>query len=355
MLKSASNHFHAVTFAATFYAAGSSQAVPVELHLDGENLRIESMQVSRVEQVRDCPLSEPLGRMPRRFLLPDGAQVEIMEVGGLAEWEKQHGKRSAMHMVHQLESRWRWVAAAVAFMLAFTAALYVWGLPFAAKRIALNLPTKFGKIATDQAHMIITRMLDFEPSKLPSKRRDEISAEFQKMAAAMDPVSRYNYRLEFYQAPMANAFALPDGMVCITDKLIKKARNDKEIYGVLSHEIVHVREQHGLRGLLQNSSVFLIWTLMTGDVSTIAGMGSALPAMLAQKGYARSFEQEADLGGADYMIQRGWGTQPLCDILQRIDPERSTEGSADEALATHPLTKHRVQTLQDYEKKKAAK
>ena len=156
-----------MTLPATFYAAGSSQAVPVELHLDDETLRIESMQVNRVEQVRDCPLSEPLGRMPRRFSLPDGAQVEIMAAGELAEWEKQHGRRSGMHLVHQLESRWRWVAAAVAFMLAFTAGLYVWGLPFAAKRIALNLPTRFGKMATDQAHMIITHMLDFSPSELP--------------------------------------------------------------------------------------------------------------------------------------------------------------------------------------------
>ncbi len=342
-----------MTLPATFYAAGSSQAVPVMVLLDdGGMLRIESEPINRVEQVRDCRLSEPLGRMPRRFSLPDGAQVEIMEVDGLAEWERQHGRHSAMHLVHQLESRWRWVAAAVAFMLVFTAALYIWGLPFAAKRIAMNLPVKFGKIATDQAHMIITHMLGFESSKLPGERRDEIAAEFKKMASAMDPGSRYNYRLEFYQAPMANAFALPDGLVCITDQLIKKAKNDKEIYGVLSHEIVHVREQHGLRGLLQNSTVFLIWTLMTGDVSTIAGMGSALPALLAEKGYTRGFEQEADLGGADYMIQRGWGTQPLCDILQRIDPERSSLGNAEEALATHPLTKHRVQTLQDYEKKK---
>ena len=342
-----------MTISATYYGTTSSCAIPVTVHLDdGAELRIESAEINRTEQLKDCPLSEPLGRMARHFALPDGARLEITDVGQLDAWEKGRGRRSAMHFVHGLESRWRWVAAAVCFMLASTGALYLWGLPFAAKRIALRLPTRISEIATQQAMAIITRMLDFESSKLSAQRREKLTAGFQKMVASMDQGSRHNYRLEFYTAPMANAFALPDGLVCITDKLIKKARTDQEIYGVLAHEIVHVREQHGLRGMLQNSSVFLIWTLMTGDISTLAGMGSALPAMLAEKGYSRGFEQEADLGGADFMIQSGWGTQPLCDILLRIDPERPTLGDAEEALASHPLTKNRVQTLQDYEKSK---
>ncbi len=76
----------------------------------------------------------------------------------------------------------------------------------------------------------------------------------------------------------------------MTDELVEMAGNDPEILGVLAHEIVHVREQHGMRSVLQGSAVFLIWTLMTGDVSTVAGMGSALPAMLAENGYSRGFE-----------------------------------------------------------------
>jgi Zn-dependent protease with chaperone function len=137
----------------------------------------------------------------------------------------------------------------------------------------------------------------------------------------------------------------------MTDPLVKKAKADEEIYGVLAHEIVHVREQHGMRSVLQNSAVFLLWTLMTGDVSTIAGMGSALPAMMAQSGYSRGFETEADEGAADYMIQAGWGTKPLADLLQRIDPEQSHLGETGEWIATHPLTEKRVQRLQTYDKK----
>ncbi len=340
-----------VTLSGTYYAASSSHALEVSVRLEADGtLHIESPEFNRVEQVRTCPLSDPLGRMARHFTLPDGARLEITDVAALATWEQRCGKRTGMHFVHGLESRWRWVGAAVLFLLAFMAVGYIWGLPFAAKRIAMRLPPKIGAVATDQARAIFTRLFDFEPSKLSAERRQKIEQQFQTMAAVMEPGNQRNYRLEFFAAPFPNAFALPDGLVCITDELIEKTKDDKEIYGVLAHEIVHVREQHGLRSVLQNSAVFLIWTLMTGDISTVAGLGSALPAMLAESGYSRGFEEEADLGAAAYMIQAGWGTKPLADILQRIDPEHAHLGDAGEALSSHPLTEKRVQVLADYEK-----
>lgn len=340
-----------MTLSGTFYAASSSHATEVSVRLEPDGtLHIESPEFTRVEQVGACPLSAPLGRMARHFSLPDGARLEITDIATLAEWEQSAGLRSGMHLVHLLESRWRWVAAAALFLLAFMGVGYIWGLPFAAKRIAMRLPPKIGAVATDQARSIFTRLLDFKPSKLPGGRRQKIEEQFQKMAAVMDPGTQRRYRLEFFAAPIPNAFALPDGLVCITDELIEKSRNDKEIFGVLAHEIVHVREQHGMRSVLQNSAVFLIWTLMTGDISTVAGMGSALPAMLAESGYSRGFEEEADLGAAAYMVQVGWGTKPLADILQRIDPEHAQLGDVGEALSTHPLTEKRVRVLADYEK-----
>lgn len=344
-----------MTLLGTYYEPGNSCAIGVEVSLgtDG-SVRLESPEIQRVLQPGEYTLSDPLGRMARHFSLPDEARLEITDIASLAEWEQLLGRRTGMHLVHQLETHWRWVAAAAVFLLAVMAVGYLWALPLAAKSIAMRLPPKISEMATEQARGVFVRLLDFEPSKLPEKRREKITQQFRKMAAVMDPASMHNYRLEFFHAAMPNAFALPDGLVCITDELIEKARDDKEIYGVLAHEIVHVREQHGMRGVLQNSAVFLIWTLMTGDVSALAGMGSALPAMLAQSGYTRGFEQEADYGAADYMIKVGWGTKPLADILQRIDPEHTHLGGAEEVISTHPLTENRVQALENYEKTKAA-
>lgn len=339
-----------MTVAGTYYAPASSCAIDVAVQLENDDLRVFGEGVQRLESLRACPLSEPLGRMARHFTLPDGARIEISDIETLAGWERTTRRSTGMHLVHRLESRWRWVAGAAVFLSALIAALYLWGLPLAAKQVAMRLPPQIAKMATEQARSIFVTLFEFESSKIPEERRTKLSAAFLKMAAAMDPGSKHEYRLEFFKAPFPNAFALPDGLVCITDELIEEAENDTEVLGVLAHEIVHVREQHGLRNVLQDSAVFLIWTLMTGDISTVAGMGSALPAMLAQSGYTRAFEQEADLGAAKHLVEIGWGVQPLCDLLERIDPEASHSiEAATESLSSHPLTIKRIHALKDYE------
>ncbi len=336
--------------AGTYYPPDSSRAVVVSLTLeDNRTLTLNGEGMSRVESLHECLLSEPLGRMVRHFMLPDGARVEVEDLEALASWEHEYGRRTGLHLVHLLESRWRWVASAAVFLLLFMMVGYIWGLPLVARHLAFKLPPKVGQAASEQTVALFTKLLSFKESEVPEKRRALITAEFQRMAAAMHPKSPWNYRLKFFKASLPNAFALPDGLVCITDELVEKAKDDKEIYGVLAHEIMHVREQHGMRSVLQNSAVFLIWTLMTGDVSTLAGMGSALPAALAQAGYSRGFEQEADIGAADYMIRRSWGVKPLCDILDRIDPEHMHLGGAEEAISSHPLTKKRIAFLQGRE------
>lgn len=343
-----------MTLQGTYYQEGSSRALEVRVHLgDDGGLSIEGLPTGSIEVAPGCRLSEPLGRMARHFSLPDGARLEIADTAALAAWERRVSRSSGMHLVHLLESRWRWVGAAALFLLVFMAVGYLWGLPFAAKHVALNLPREVGAVATEQARGIFVKMLRFEDSKLPADRREALTREFRRMAAAMDPESGYNYRLEFFDAGIPNAFALPDGLVCMTDDLVEMAECDAEILGVLAHEIIHVREQHGMRSVLQSSAVFLIWTLMTGDVSTVAGMGSALPAMLAESGYSRGFEQEADDGAADHMIQAGYGTKPLADLLMRMDPEAGTGSldGAEEAVSTHPLTHKRVKRLREREAK----
>ena len=95
--------------------------------------------------------------------------------------------------------------------------------------------------------------------------------------------------------------------------------------------------------------ILLDWMLPGESGVMLARSGSALPAALAQAGYSRGFEQEADRGAADYMISRGWGVKPLCDILERIDPEHAHFGGAEEAISTHPLTKKRIAYLQEHE------
>ena len=51
------------------------------------------------------------------------------------------------------------------------------------------------------------------------------------------------YQLEFRHGGYidANAFALPSGIIVMTDELVELAKSDDELISVLAHEIGHVR------------------------------------------------------------------------------------------------------------------
>jgi Zn-dependent protease with chaperone function len=221
-----------------------------------------------------------MGKTTRTLLLPDGKRLEFQDslaLQALSEWESATGRASLYSRVHWLEQRWAAVLVAGCLLVAALALGYFQGVPLLAERVARKLPHSFMVTVTEQTVLVLSKVLRLKDSTLPAERRATLETQFIAMAAEMDPGSARNYRLVFRSTPIPNAVALPDGLVLVTDKLVQMARDDREIYGVLAHEIVHVREMHGMRSVLQNSAVFFVWTLLSADISTVAGVTAAVP------------------------------------------------------------------------------
>ena len=338
---------------ATLYKPDSARAMPAVFEIRGGMLHVTWQDGAVAQPMSGCLLSEPLGGTARSLEFPDGSRLEFshkVALEAVAGWEAVSGSRTVYGWVSWLEARWSAVLAAVCVLLGVLVLGYFKGVPLLAERVARKLPHQVSVAVTEQVVLILSGLLRMKDSALPQGRRDAIEARFKAMAEEMDPGSGRNYRLAFRASPVANAVALPDGLVVVTDKLVELAKEDHEIYGVLAHEIVHVRERHGMRSVLQNSAVFFVWTLLSGDLSTVAGAGAAVPTALAESRYSRRFEQEADLGAADYMIRAGWGTAPLRNLLNRLDPEERSLGSAGEVFSSHPNTEKRARVLEDYER-----
>jgi Zn-dependent protease with chaperone function len=352
--------FNTMKLEGILYAENSARAFPAEVVLEGDTLHLlwqeeDAPAQSLSRPVAECQLSEPMGKTMRAFVLPDGKRVEFQSpeaLRTLAEWETRTGRSSLYGRVHWLEERWAAVLLAGCLLLAALGLGYFRGVPLLADWAARKMPDSVSVTVTEKTVEILTKILRLKESKLPAERRQTLETQFLAMAAEMDPGSRRNYRLLFRSTPIPNAAALPDGLVLVTDNLVELAKDDREIYGVLAHEIVHVREMHGMRSVLQNSAIFFVWTLLSGDLSTVAGVGAAVPTALAESRYSRKFEHEADLGAAEYMVRAGWGTAPLRNILSRIDPEYRHVGGVEEIFASHPMTENRARFFEEYEKGK---
>jgi len=153
------------------------------------------------------------------------------------------------------------------------------------------------------------------------------------------------YRLELRSSKRlgANAFALPSGEVVVTDQLVELAKKDDELVAVLAHEIGHLRQRHGLRRLLQDSATVLLIAAVTGDLTSIVSLASALPAILLQAKYSRDFEREADEFALDYMKRHDVPPESFGAILLRMEARRGAAADIPDYLSTHPATRERAE------------
>ena len=118
--------------------------------------------------------------------------------------------------------------------------------------------------------------------------------------------------------------------------------------------MAHVEKRHALRSLLQNAGVFLLISILVGDVTSITSIAASLPTLLMESGYSRHFETEADEAAGYWLIRKGWGTKPLQDILMRLALlQRGVSGPT--WLSTHPDTTRRIAHLRALEQTPAVK
>ena len=135
-----------------------------------------------------------------------------------------------------------------------------------------------------------------------------------------------------------NAFATPGGFVYVTTGLLKTAENRAQLASVMAHEIAHINEKHGVKGLKQAAAA-----------QGIAGVAGVETSQLAQIAYqvaldlpkSRSFEYEADRSGLEILQQSGYAPEAFANFLAKLQGG----GNTPEFLRTHPSSDSRIEAI----------
>lgn len=329
----------ATGIAGTYYDGRSAAAHAVLLEVVDGTVGIRGEGVDLRLPLAGIRVSERLGAVPRTLQLPDGASVVLAATSDVSIFEGEQFRAS--DLLAWLESRWTVVLASLALVVAALVAVYMWGLPAAADAIADRLPERAAAGAGDQTLQMLDKNF-LQPSALSAARTDAILQRLARMKQPGDAVSQYQVMFRASDKLGANAFALPNGKIVVTDALVALAENDDEVLAVIGHEIGHVQRRHLLRQILRGSLLAVFMTWWTGDFGSTAVM---LSTAFLETGYSRDFEREAD----DYAVQflRANGLSPILlgHMLERL--EASHKGSAAPAyLSTHPSTRERIERLQ---------
>lgn len=208
---------------------------------------------------------------------------------------------SALWIV-RAQNSWRGVATASVLLVAVCAGLYVWGVPVAARGVTALIPVAadqaIGKNALDQ---IDGRWM--QPSQLPQADQQRLRERFLASVRAQYPTNTPSVQLEFRKSKIGpNAFALPGGIMVMTDELVRLVKDDGVVMGVLGHELGHVTRRHGMRQLVQVGVMQGMLSVAFGDYGSLI---TTAPLVLGSMAYSRNHEREADDDSIGFMHANG--------------------------------------------------
>ncbi|MBL9203706.1 MAG: TonB family protein [Opitutaceae bacterium] len=315
------------------------EPVTVEFTPDGR-VQLQTAE-SRLEfPLTEVRISDRIGSIPRFLYLPGSLVVETLENDAIdaALLHQRRGRIS--RLIHNLETHSSLAAAAtVCLVLVAVLSLY-YGLPALAEHVAFKTPASVEREAGRLAFATLTQNL--APSQLNRAQRDRVRAQLVRLLPdrPADQLPRLEYRT-FYGA-FPNVFALPGGIILVSDEFVRLTSHDDEIAAVLAHEIGHLERRHGVQTLLRQSFALLLVTSLTGDLSTLTQFSAALPLFILRNGYSREFEREADRYARDLLLDRKIPLHRFSSILRKLTATRPKTGFDTTYLSTHPSTEERL-------------
>ncbi|MFC3549846.1 M48 family metallopeptidase [Lysobacter cavernae] len=320
----------------------------------GVRLRLAMPGVLRVEDAQgdahDWPLAEitlspRLGSTPRMLRRHGHGQIECADSPLLDAWLPRHSSRIEA-FADWLERR-RTAIALAAFVTVLTTVGFVqFGVPALARVVAERIPQAVERHASAQVVVLLERS-HLAPTQQSPDRQARLQREFAHLIQDEPRASQMQLRIVDAPGIGANAFALPDGRIYVTDQLLAQVGSDDALLAVLAHEAGHHVHRHGMRQALESSSVFLLAGMLFGDVSG-SSLAVSIPAVLLSNGFSRGHEREADAYAFGLLERRGRSPQAFADMLRRLErssPKGRAEGAAG-YLSTHPPNPERIRAAE---------
>ena len=181
-----------------------------------------------------------------------------------------------------------------------------------------------------------------------------------------EPYSSFDWEIEVFQDPTANAVVLPAGKIGVNTGLFEVASNPNELAAVIGHEIAHVTNKHSYErakrakrtevGALIGSAVVAskiaskpIYTQSdlyeaNNKISAINTMSQVMATYGLNLPYAREQESDADKSGIILMARAGFNPIATMSLWKKMK-KKDAEKRMPEFASTHPSSANRISGL----------
>jgi Zn-dependent protease with chaperone function len=317
---------------ATWFNAGSGQKHGATFTIDAAGFAEASAADGAIRKrapIKDVEVSPRLANTPRRIVFPGGGLAVVEDNDYIDRALKAAGKKGGLR-AHFWETRLILIPLLLLSAAAIAVGVINYGLPAAARAIANAVPPQtIAKIGDDFYEEMTSRRWIL-PTTLDDDTVAKARALFDNVAADVGG-DEFDYRfyvhdLQIDEQSVANAFALPSGIVIATDRLLEIAEDDEQLIVVFAHEVGHIRARHSFRQIIQGASTAILVGLIFGDVGGVI----AAPILLAHLKYSRDLEREADCFAYRYLQTRQIRWSRFGEVLSLMEADFMREANGGE-------------------------
>ncbi|HEY8464608.1 MAG TPA: M48 family metallopeptidase [Bacillota bacterium] len=185
---------------------------------------------------------------------------------------------------------------------------------------------------------------------LPPAQANSINNLFKRLVQCSSRNNEIQYSLTVLEDPEVNAFALPGGYIFVNTELLDCVASEGELAGVLGHEIAHVDRKHGINAVIRAVGFTIALSIVANkydDSDRLAQIG-AVALGLAQKGYSRSAEFEADRYAVQFMTAVGYSKVDFVNFLRKLEQKYGSGSDFPilQLVSTHPPTSERIKQIE---------
>ncbi len=204
----------------------------------------------------------------------------------------------------------------------------------------LSWEKKIGDIATPQ--IVGTKKITDESVV---KAIESIGKQLESASGNHD----YEFKYYVVKDEEVNAFALPGGHVIVNTGLIKKSESYEEVAGVISHELQHVYQRHGIEKIVNQIGISFTLMMIFGDFS---GVVNTIGGELLGLKFSREEESEADALGLDLMYKAKINPEGMISFFRKLEELNKEASNLPDFISSHPNTKQRIKDLESLVKRK---
>ncbi len=188
--------------------------------------------------------------------------------------------------------------------------------------------------------------------QLPQEKEEWLNSIFFNLVRQTKRQTEIEYSIAVVRDDTVNAFALPAGYIFVHTGLLSYIKSDGELAGVLAHELAHVEKRHSMKTISRTIGMSVLLGLIVDKSNDkrreqISKIG-AVAISLAQLGYSREAEYEADAYGVKYMRAANYDKNELLAFWKRM--EADSGGAKNLAVfqlfSTHPPTGERIKRIE---------